>query len=872
MKLKEASFAGMATDEVTELEQWNRILSREAAEEGIVLLENRGGLPLNRALPVALFGNGAAATRTSGTGSGDVDVRRSVSVYEGMKLTGFQLTSEAWLQEYEKELQKEKLLWRDKLLKLAGGAASERFFDVHAENPFRCPEGREIREEDIGEAAAAVYVISRTQGEGSDRRPEKGDYYLTDRELSDLKYLGERVGHVILVLNVGGVISLEEIDRIDGIKAVVLLSYAGEEGGNALARILSGAATPGGHLTATWARAYSDYPCAESFGSVGDTPLVQCYREGIYVGYRYFDSFDLVPRYSFGHGLSYTTFSYQLETPKSQGETLELSVTVTNTGSRFSGRETILFFAMCPQEKQAKELKRLIGFGKTRLLSPGEEDTITVTVPAKALASFSEEKHSFIVERGDYVILAGNSGAEEQLLVQGVVRVPEEVVLEQVAPLMPPKVPFLPLEPDQGFILCRREEFCKKWEMLKRAAADGRSDILASCAHKAETVSGAPGRIRRLSETLYLPAGEESFRYREDPIDRMAKDIAEGLELPDLLPLLMGEPQGESAAVGAQGQRVPGSAGETSGALQELLHIPGVVMADGPAGLRLRSRYHRSKKDQSVENVGFAGTLEGGLFLEEPEHPEEFDTYYQYTTCWPSGTCLAQSFDTRLMEKLGQAVGREMESFQVTLWLAPGLNLHRNPLCGRNFEYYGEDPLLSGAMAAAVTRGVQCIPGVGTTIKHFACNNQEEERMHMDAEVSERALRELYLRSFEIAVKEAQPMCVMTSYNKINGLHTANHGDLLNGVLRREWGFKGLVMSDWIITVVPEGADAALCPGAGNDLIMPGTGSDRTALERGLSEGTLSEEAVRSAAEHILSIVLRSNGYEDARSYYSRFL
>ena len=212
-----------------------------------------------------------------------------------------------------------------------------------------------------------------------------------------------------------------------------------------------------------------------------------------------------------------------------------------------------------------------------------------------------------------------------------------------------------------------------------------------------------------------------------------------------------------------------------------------------------------------------------------------------------------------------------MEEFHVAWWLAPGMNIHRNPLNGRNFEYYSEDPLLTGKMGAAITKGVQALPGVGTTIKHFACNNQENNRMGVDAIVSERALREIYLRGFEIAIKESQPMCIMTSYNEINGVHSANNADICTEAARREWHFQGVIMTDWATTLAYGGADAAGCITAGNDLIMPGAASDLENIEQAYAEGRLSEADIRSCAERVLNIVLRTNGYEDATSYYTRF-
>ena len=208
---------------------------------------------------------------------------------------------------------------------------------------------------------------------------------------------------------------------------------------------------------------------------------------------------------------------------------------------------------------------------------------------------------------------------------------------------------------------------------------------------------------------------------------------------------------------------------------------------------------------------------------------------------------------------LEEAIAEEMEEFHVNLWLAPGMNIHRNPLCGRNYEYYSEDPYLTGMLAAAVTRGVQSKPGCGVTIKHFACNNQEDNRMGVDSRVSERALREIYLRGFEIAVKEGNPVSIMTSYNLVNGVHAANSKDLCVTVARKEWGFDGAIMSDWNTTVPEDGSTPWKCAAAGNDIIMPGNPDDDKNILQAYKEGKLTEEEIRSCAEHLITMISRVN-------------
>lgn len=282
-------------------------------------------------------------------------------------------------------------------------------------------------------------------------------------------------------------------------------------------------------------------------------------------------------------------------------------------------------------------------------------------------------------------------------------------------------------------------------------------------------------------------------------------------------------------------------------------------MADGPAGLRLRQCYQADRATGEVYGAGVLGSLENG-FLEAPPHHEGADTYYQFCTAFPVGTALAQSWDPDLLTRVGRAVSREMDEFHVDLWLAPGMNIQRNPLCGRNFEYYSEDPLLTGTLAAAITAGVQESGRHGVTLKHFACNNQEDNRMAVDARVSERALWEIYLRGFEIAVKTAAPAAVMSAYNCINGVHAANSRDLCTVVLRQEWGFAGLVMSDWNTTVPQDGSTPWRCAWAGNDVIMPGNPHDDQDIRAALADGRLPETAIRQSAARLIALASALRG------------
>ena len=919
MKINEFTRTGTTSEEISEREQRHRILAREAAEESIVLLKNDGVLPLPTGIPVALFGAGAGLTIKGGTGSGDVNVRHSVSIYDGFTLARVRVTSKDWIEDYEERYELARQAWKKQILDECGGTTDgQLFFDTYTSHAFEMPEGRPIEDTDVQDAKTAVYVISRVAGEGSDRYFAKGDYYLTDHELEDLRVLATLVEKIVIVINAGAPIDLTVLEVMPEVKAILFMGQAGEEGGNACARILLGFVNPSAKLTATWARNYMDYPGAMEFSDVRaqldednvsdrDALLARSrYEEGIYVGYRYFDSFGVTPRYHFGHGLSYTSFVLTAEAPRAAADGLYIPVTVENTGNPYAGKEVVQVYAACPQpaaisgedgvkaaasgemaetlagdagnggadvkasaqaKVEAKEYKRLVAFRKTRLLAPGEQETMTLHVDGRALASFRTDYDAahgaWVIEAGHYAIFVGSSSEESRLQLAGVVEVAAEKVLEIVPHICPVK--------DADFHECaapveslrrKTQAWSDTWATMKQAAQQGKR-IAGLC--------GKLGWTQALGETVWAPGEEPVFRNAQDDLDRMAHAIASALEVKDLIPLLMGEFDMHASALGSAGQRVPGTAGETSRSLEELLHVPGISMADGPAGLRLSRSYLVERATGEKLSTGIETNFENGFFASEPAEPEKYERWYQFTTAWPVGTNLAQTWNEELLGAVGLATGIEMEEFHVAWWLAPGMNIQRNPLNGRNFEYYSEDPLLSGKMAAAITKGVQTLPGVGTTVKHFACNNQENNRMGVDAVVSERALREIYLRGFEIAIKESQPMCIMTSYNEINGVHSANNADLCTEIARREWHFQGVIMTDWATTLDFGGADAAGCVAAGNDLIMPGATSDLENIEQAYAEGRLSEADIRSCAERVLNIVLRTNGYADATSYYARF-
>jgi len=802
--------SGNLQQEPSEREIRHRALAGKAAAEGIVLLKNDGVLPLKLSDPIALFGSGAGKTVKGGIGSGDVNNRENISIFRGVREAGAAVTSLEWLKDYDRRYDDAREKWKEKILEDAHHVDNP--FDAYAANPFVLPEGRSITEKDLKGACAALYVISRISGEGKDRRLAEGDYYLSRREWEDIRYLDQYGIPLILILNAGGPVELTDILReADNIRAVLNISQPGQEGGTAVADILFGKAVPEGKLTATWAERYEDYPCADSFSYLNGNLEKEEYREGIYVGYRYFDSFGVKPLFPFGHGLSYTSFEMKFHEIKAKENALGAEVTVTNTGKSYAGREVVQVYVSLPRTGTEKEYRRLAGFRKTDSLKPGESQNVVVEIRQKQLAVFSEERQAWIVEKGMYGIWIGGSSAEARLC--AFVKVPEEVILEET------------------------HRICPREEMFAELCMNGsEKDIRRTPAEKEG----------QLSVYEFIPRREKQKNYKA-PAERRYPVEA-------LIPLLYGNITSGASTLGSAGIRVPGSAGESTEALEEKYGIRSLIMADGPAGIRLRQSYQVDRASDTVYGTGVLGSLENG-FLEPMELHENADTYFQYCTAFPVGTALAQTWDAELLREFGCAVAEEMEEYHVDLWLAPGMNIQRNPLCGRNFEYFSEDPLLTGVLAAAVTQGVQSRPGCGVTIKHFACNNQEDNRMGVDACISERALREIYLRGFEIAVKESAPAAVMSSYNLLNGVHAANSRDLCTVLAREEWGFQGVIMSDWNTTVPADGSIPWKCAAAGNDIIMPGNIRDDENIRQAYMRGELTEETIRECAGRIIALV-----------------
>lgn len=791
---------------------------RENSAECMVLLKKDGHFPLKEPGKIALYGSGARNTIKGGTGSGEVNSHFFTNIEQALQEAGFTVTTEAWLDAYDRLRVK----------------AKEQFIsDIKAEAKARHTQaamfamGRSMPEPDYdlpldGAGDTAIYVLSRISGEGSDRAPVHGEILLSATEKRDILACNEKYDNFMLVLNVGGVVDLTKVMKV---KNILLLSQLGVETSSVLADCLLGRESPSGKLTTTWA-AWKDYPSMIEFGDADDT----CYKEGIYVGYRYFDSVGGKVLFPFGYGLSYSEFSLENAGVSLDGEQVTVKTLVKNIGG-FAAKEVVQLYVSLPEGKLDQPYQMLAAFGKTGVLAPGEEEEVSLSFAMHEIAPYEEATGRYILEPGDYILRAGNSSRDTA--VAGVIAVEEEICCLQAKNVLG--------KPDFEDYKPAEEE-----KRSSRISEEQRAEVTVLTLEKDAVVVGVPN---------YDPAEDI-----DEVVDRMSDDQLIKMNLGAFNPK-----SGVASMIGNAGFTVAGAAGQTS--MEAAYYdIPSMVMADGPAGLRLSRQFVRSKDgvahsletsfpESILEVLPKAAVAAMKLMNYRPKKGEEVE--YQYATAIPIGTALAQSFNVELAEKCGDMVGAEMEQFGVHLWLAPAQNIHRSIRCGRNFEYFSEDPLISGAMSAAITKGVQSHPGRGTTIKHYAANNQELNRTQNNSQVSERAMREIYLRGFGIAVRESQPKAVMTSYNLLNGTHTSENRGLIRDILRAEFGYQGIVMTDWVISGYAVGDSSkypvAKAPNvimAGGDLFMPGGKSDYDDVAKALKEGKVTRKQLKINASH----------------------
>lgn len=738
-------------------------LSRRVATEGMVLLENNGILPLKKNTTVALFGIGSLDYVKGGGGSGMVYCDYVRNIYEGFMCKSPKIKVYEPVTKFYYDYTSPLLPQYDKGMK---------FLDIKLFDEIELP--NELIEKASKQADVAIITIHRFSGEDWDRSSEKGDFYLTDTEQKMIDDVTAHFEHCVAVLDIGGMIDISWIKENPKIDAALLAWQAGIEGGLAIADILCGDVNPSGKLTDTFAKEFGDYPHADAFNESND--FVN-YFEDIYVGYRYFetipDAKDKV-NYPFGYGLSYTEFKISKPIATLKNDKIEVSVSVKNIGN-YAGKEVVQVYFSAPQGVLGKSKISLIGFKKTKLLSPNETEDIIIEFNVSDMASYDDlgklQKSAYLLEKGDYIFFVGNSCRN---LIEADYRYTVE----------------------EAFVVTERlTQCCAPNKLEKRMLADGSFEELPNFQIKDYSDHPVSVNTADLIES-------------EKPIELLA--VAEGeITLDEFMTQLT-----DQELIGLLGGVSNKGIANTSGFGDVArLGIPPVMTVDGPAGVRINPK------------TGIA------------------------TTAWPCATLIACTWDTELAYEIGKAGAIEAKENGLAVWLTPALNIHRNPLCGRNFEYFSEDPLISGKFAAAKVKGIQS-EKVSATPKHFACNNKETNRLYSDSRLSERALREIYLRGFEICVKEADPWAMMTSYNIINNVRACANYELITEILRNEWGYTGMIMTDWgtpgnrINNVI-----------AGNDLSMPVGNPEQ--LKEHLESGNLTRAHLETCAKNILKLILK---------------
>ncbi len=665
------------------------------------------------------------------------------------------------------------------------------------------------------ESDTAVVIIGRTAGEDQDNKAEAGSYLLTDTEEQMLKTVCGVFERTVVLLNVGNIIDMKWVEAY-GPAAVLYVWQGGQEGGNGVLDVLNGTVSPSGKLADTIARDINDYPSTKNHGD----STRNVYAEDIYVGYRYFETFakDKV-LYPFGFGLSYTDFALtdagiEEIMPGNPFGRLRARVRVTNTGS-YAGKEVVQVYVRAPQGALGKPARALCGFAKTVLLAPGESQTVTVEFPWRAAASYDDSgasgyKSSYVLEAGEYGFYVGTDVRSAGLA--GSIELEKTTVLETVEEAMAPVTEFERMKP-----------------ALKSGSADAAEPEYIVTYEKTplRTVEPSARRMERLPQSPVC-TGDEGWKLADVKAGRVSMDaFLAQLENEDLFCMVRGE--------GMCSPKVtPGTAGAFGGVTERLkaFGIPVACCADGPSGIRM-----------DCGSIAFA---------------------------MPNGACLASSFNEALSEELYEWEGMELRKNKVDTLLGPGINLHRNPLNGRNFEYFSEDPLVTGKMAAAQLRAMGRYHVTGT-IKHFACNSQEFNRHRVEAVASERALRELYLKCFEIAVREGGAYSIMTSYNPINGFWSSSNYDMLTTILRKEWGYDGVVMTDWWSKGNDEGElgdvhnIAAMIRGQ-NDLFMVVNNSAENSQKDNSAEALAAGKVTRGeylrAAANICRYLMRTPAFD----------
>lgn len=794
-------------------------VAKKIAAEGTVLLKNDNHLlPLSSNDKISVFGCAQYNFLMAGGGSGFVESSVKTNLLESLvdndKLSVNNSLAEKYLQ-FVSQLKSER-------------KATQLHNIAMPDYPYEEMELLDSEVEEAAEASSvALFVVSRISEEGRDRTLTPGDYYLSDKEEKLIQQIDKYFENIIVILNTCGVIDLEWTEYYQ-VKSILYTGLSGAMGAQAVSEILSGDICPSGHLTDTFAKSYNDYPSSKNFGSfvegyetkVGDEnqfkywgfipsykpmPIGSTYQrpvnnhfpvlyeEGRYVGYRYFSSFNVAPRYCFGYGLSYTDFEFSYINYELLENEVSLQVSVKNIG-KIPGKATVQVYVSKNDSTVDREKKVLVGFAKTEEINPNSQDKVRISIPFRNLYYFSIEDNCYHLEAGTYTFYISQNVEQDD----------DHFTID-----FDEKIEAKSVELTNSSLL--------KAVMTRESKLE---DLPYHNLQKGEgfEVAGKPGP--EPETPIEVDQEFDANVSLKDLYNRSItiEEFVNRLSLMQKLSLIIGTGmKSKTSLFGGLSSYVDGAAGHTP--YLKTANIPTIVLADGPAGV------HITKP----------------------------------TIVYPSASVLANSWSTDLALTFGLSVGLDAKLLGVDIWLGPSFNIHRNPLCGRNFEYFSEDPLLSGLMAASVVNGVQS-RGVGVCIKHFVANNQETNRFeYSDSQIDIRTLREIYLRAFEIVVKNAEPWSLMTSYNLLNGVRTTTDSKLLTDLLRKEWNFNGLIVTDWEGDVT-ETVEALQ---AGTDICMPGFSGQMKYVLDNIENGRLSEDVINSRVKKVLELIMKTQAFKN---------
>lgn len=693
-------------------------IAYQAAAEGTVLLRNENDLLPLKAQPVCLY-NGEMF-RISAVGAGKINPRYTVRLAKALEDNGYSISENS---------------------------------------------------------DTAIAVISRASGENYDNNAVKGEFYLSDQEKNDILALTKQYKHVIAVINSGYPMDVRWLSEY-GIEAALWCSFPGMLGAKALSDILCGRVNPSGKLPDTWSNDYFDIPSTKNFyqpesaeealDADHDVWVDTCYEEDIYVGYRYFDSFEKPVAYPFGFGLSYTQFEKELNTEANtdlnKADEITLDIRVRNTG-KAAGKEIVSLYVSAPEGTIEKPAKQLIAFAKTALLQPGEEEIVTLSADIRYLASYDEDTSSWILEKGRYQFLLGGSVNETVCFA--------EAVLEETRRL------------------AKTGDYCSPNIDFTRLSKKNPDMVFGTHSGIKEGVHELTPRTKRKHiQEVYVPEAKEVDEWSLEELARMAVCASAGWGM---------HQKGEAGKI----WRLEGR------------DIPEFACADGNSGVNVTN-----------PNIGM-----------------------------PCSNLVCASWNKELAYEIGRVIAQEAKDNGIQMILAAAMNIHRNPLCGRHPEYFSEDPLLGGQMAGNQCKGLEDF-GISCSMKHVVCNNSESSRKRNQSIVSKRALREIYLRIFEIAFDVHKPDTIMTGYNALNGVFTAEDEELLIGIFRNEFGFDGFIMTDWNSY---DTVDIPSALNAGNCWLTPGSQDDTyvTPILEGVKSGKLDGTRLRNDIRYIMNVVRR---------------